>query len=91
MRIRNENPEVARGETQIVETLTSGHVCAVKKTCDCGETLIVYNIGAAAEPSLAGTDYASYAPYGYLMVGETPVSLEHETLSLPACGIAVLR
>lgn len=91
LRIRNESPEIARGETQIAEALTYGQVCAVKKNYGGGEILIVYNLGEAAEVSLAGTDYASYALYGYLTVGETPVSLEHETLSLPPCGIAVLR
>ena len=92
LRIRNENPEIARGVAKEVPALTSGGVCAVSKTYQNSTVLLVYNIGGeAANVSLAGTQYQGYTLYGYLTVNETPAVLEGGTLSLPAYAVAVLK
>ncbi len=92
LRIRNENPGIARGAAEAVEVLTAGAVCAVLKTYDEDTLLLIYNIGEQGiELSLGGTEYAAYALYGYLTVDEERVTLTDTTLWLPSYAIAVLR
>lgn len=92
LRIRNENPEIARGEVAAVESLVSDTICAVTKTYEGSTLLLVYNIGAeSADVSLFGSAYDAFDLYGYLTIGETPVTLSDGTLSLPAYAIAVLK
>jgi len=92
LRIRNENPGIARGAAQEAAILTSGAVCAILKTYGDGKLLLVYNIGAeGAELSIGGTEYGAYALRGYLTVDEDPVTLADGTLWLPSYAIAVLR
>ncbi len=92
VRIRNENPELARGATEIVTSLTSGSVCAVTKTYNENTILVCYNIGeTSASVALSDTAFAKYRLYNALSVDEQPVTLEKGVLTLPPCAIAVLR
>ncbi len=92
IRIRNENPEIARGTVEIVISLVSDSICAVTKTYQGSTILIVYNLGTkAADISLAGTAYNAFELYGYMIVDESPVAFADEALTLPAYAIAVLK
>ncbi|MEN6339451.1 MAG: alpha-amylase family glycosyl hydrolase, partial [Clostridiaceae bacterium] len=92
IRIRNENPELARGTVEIVTTLTSGSVCAVTKTYNENTILVCYNIGeTSANLALSDTPFAKYKLYNSLAVNEQPVALEKGVLTLPPYAIAVLR
>lgn len=92
IRIRNENPELARGATEIVTSLTSGSVCAVTKTYNENTILVCYNIGeTSANLALSDTPFAKYKLYNALAVDETSITLEKGVLTLPPYAIAVLR
>lgn len=92
IRVRNENPELARGTVEIVTSLTSGSVCAVTKTYNETTILVCYNIGeTSASVALSDTAFAKYRLYNALAVDEQPVTLEKGVLTLPPCAIAVLR
>jgi len=92
IRIRNENPELARGTVEIVPSLTSGSVCAVTKTYGENTILVCYNIGkASASVALSDTAFAKYRLYNSLAVDETSITLEKGVLTLPPYAIAVLR
>lgn len=92
IRVRNENPELARGTVEIVPSLTSGSVCAVTKTYDETTILVCYNIGeTSANLALSDTPFAKYKLYNVLAVDEQPVALEKGVLTLPPYAIAVLR
>ena len=91
LRIRNENPEIARGALDVAQPLVSDTICAVTKTYQDSTLLLVYNIGTEeADVVLAGSGYDAFALYGYLTIDETPVTLTDGALSLPAYAIAVL-
>ncbi len=92
IRIRNENPEIARGTVVVAGALVSDSVCAVTKTYQDSAILIVYNLGVeTADISLAGTAYDSFELYGYMIVDESQVTFADGTLSLPVYAIAVLK
>ncbi len=92
IRIRNENPEIARGQIDIVESLTDGTQAAITKTYEGSVIGIVYN--TSAEPvsvDLAGTELASMGIRGYLTTDGQAVTLDGTTLSLPAKSICILK
>ena len=92
LRIRNENPEIARGSITAVPALSAGPVAAVEKSAGDGALLLLYNIGSEdVQLSLNGTAYEAYALYGYLAVDDAPVTLDKAMLTLPSYAIAVLR
>lgn len=92
VRIRNENPELARGKTAVESALTRGTLCAVSRTYGESTILVVYNLGKEGiEVPLGATAYADYSLYGSLTVGEEPSALSGGVLTLPGYGIAVLR
>ena len=92
LRMRNGNPELARGETQIVSQLTSGAVCAVSKAWQGQTILILVNLGEdAAQVMLKGTSFSVYRLRNTLNVEEETTTLNNGVLVLPAYGIAILR
>jgi glycosidase len=92
IRIRNENPEMARGTVAVADALVSDSVCAVTKTYQDSTILVMYNLGTeAADVSLAGTEYTSFELYGYLTVDEAQVTCSDGTITLPPYAIAVLK
>lgn len=92
LRIRNENPELARGETQTVSKLTSGSVCAITKAWREKTILVLCNIGGdISQVDLTNTKFKAYSLNGALTVEEEKVQLSGGVLTLPAYAIAVLR
>lgn len=92
VRLRNENPEIARGEIEIVETLTEGHQAAITKTYGDSVIGIVYNTSdEASTVELAGTVLADMAIRGYLTLNGEVVELADGVLSMPAQSVCVLK
>ncbi|MEA4915017.1 MAG: alpha-amylase family glycosyl hydrolase [Christensenella sp.] len=92
LRIRNNNPALARGETKAETSLTEDSVCAITKTWDNQTILILCNIGErTAQVDLSGTTFQKYRLTGALTVGEEAVNLSDKILKLPMYAIAVLR
>jgi glycosidase len=92
LRIRNENPEIARGRMSLIEELTDENVCAMKKVYEGSELIIICNIGKeAASVDLTAAGYGSLQIRGYLTVDRSKVTLTDGNLSLPYDSIAILK
>lgn len=92
VRLRNENPEIARGEVAIVESLTEGNQAAVTKTYEDSMIGIVYN--TSDEPlmiTLKDTTLADMEIRGYLTLNGEVVELTDGALSMPAKSVCILK
>ena len=87
--VRNALPVIARGVTTSEEALNVGCISAQRKTWNDQECIILMNINTEA----AEVDLSAYADWNLavsLSVDGEPNVLEGTTLSMAACGIAIL-
>ncbi|MCM1263742.1 MAG: alpha-amylase family glycosyl hydrolase [Butyrivibrio sp.] len=92
VRIRSENPEIARGKIEIVDSLTDGYLAFITKTWEGSVIGIAYNNSDEEMTlSLSGSGYENMAIRGYMTLHGEVVTLKNETLTLPACSICVLK
>ncbi len=92
LRIRNENPEIARGTVKIVEALTNQNICVLEKDYQGSRLLLVYNITQTTEAvNLMEAGYDKLSLRGYLTVDGSVVEWNEGILSLPAYSIAILK
>ena len=92
VRLRNENPEIARGDVTFNEDLSSKEICVVEKVYNESKIVIVYNIDSEAiEISLKGTAYEGMAIRGYLTVDDSDLILKEGTLEMPKYAIVILK
>jgi glycosidase len=98
VKIRNQNPEIARGEVTFEETLSSETICVLRKTYNEKEILLVFNISAEAATidlsslSLNGIELTdeSIRIQGELEVEASEATLEQGVLTLPQYGVTVI-
>lgn len=90
--IKNMFPEIARGTVAVMEAIEDGNVCAISKTYN-GETIyLLFNLSKEATTVKVPKDTYNYEGLvGSLAVDENEVSMEGETVTLPAYGIAVIK
>lgn len=88
IRIRNENPEIARGITEIVEQSTTDEICVLKRTYENQSIYILYNVSEETK-EIKGFDDLSIR--GFLTVGEKPVIKEENVYVLPPKSILYLK
>lgn len=92
IRIRNENPEIARGTVENLEIGDAASICAVKKTYGESEIFLVYNISdEEATVNPAGTELAGKAIRGYVSAQGGEVTLVSDELVLPPYSVVVLK
>lgn len=93
LRIRNENPEIARGTIEKVSSLCNSSQAAITKTYDGSTIGIVYNTSLedAATIDLTDTDLAGMSIRGYMSVTGAEVTLDGSTLEMPAGSICILK
>lgn len=92
LRLRNENPEIARGAITQVDSLCSGHQAAVLKTWEDSTIAIVYNTSdEALVAELAGTELETMGIRGYLTLNGEEVVLEGGRLNMPGQSICILK
>lgn len=92
IRIRNENPEIARGEIKLVESLCVDHQAAITKTYEGSTIGIVYNTSDAEMTiTLTGTELEAMGIRGYLTPNGEVVTLKDGALVLPAKSICFLK
>ena len=93
LRLRNENPEIARGTVELVDTLCHDTQAAVTKTFGDDTVAVVYQLGKeSGAVAVGGTPLETMELVGYLTLhdGET-VEFADQTLQMPAGSIAVLK
>lgn len=92
VRLRNENPEIARGEIEIVAELTEGNQAVITKTYEDSTIAIAYNTSdEVMEISLEETVLGDMEICGYLTLNGEVVELDMGVLSMPAQSICILR
>jgi glycosidase len=92
VRIRNENPEIARGEMSIIDELTNKDTCAIRKMYEDSEIILVYNINTeAATVDLKEAGYGELNIRGYLTVDGSTITLKGGVLDMPMYSIVILK
>lgn len=97
IRLRNTYPEIARGEAQYMEELSDERMCAVKKSYEGSELLLMMNISAEekqaelSDVSLNGKEAGDVSIGGQLLTGEEAVKQEGTTVTLPPYSILLFQ
>ena len=92
VRIRNENPEIARGVITAYESLSDANICVIIKEYEGSTIYIVYNMGEeASEFTLSDPLPADLTVCDCLTVDGSVVTIENGVMELPAHSIVYLR
>lgn len=92
IRIRNENPEIARGAVEVIEEVADEDICAITKTYEDSQIVMLYNL--SAEEKVVTLDQSKYnyeGLRGYLSVNGAAVTLSKGAVTLPPYSIVVLK
>lgn len=97
IRIRNQNPEIARGKVEYLENISGDSFCALKKTWEGSEVLLVFHTGAETEEldmsgiTVNGAEISEKNIRGVLESGEEKVILSNGTVTMPGYSAIVLK
>lgn len=92
IRIRNENPEIARGDLSIIEELCNKEIAALKKVYQGSEIVMLYNLSKeGSKVSLTDANLSGLEIRGYLTVDENEVTLTNDVVSMPKYSIVILK
>ncbi|MBQ3061190.1 MAG: alpha amylase [Lachnospiraceae bacterium] len=92
VQIRNENPEIARGTTAVLEEFNKGDIMAISKEYNGSKIIILMNIsGEHAQMDISKSVYGYEGIRGYASCDDAVVTLEGETLTLPNNTMVVLK
>ncbi|HWQ21425.1 MAG TPA: alpha-amylase family glycosyl hydrolase, partial [Clostridia bacterium] len=92
IRLRNENPEIARGTVSVLGTMADLQICAVARIWNGSRIILVINTSKEAkviEFPRAANQYAGIR--GYLSTTGAAVTLQGDRLALPPMSIVVLK
>lgn len=97
IKIRNQNPEIARGTVEYLEEVSGDKVCVLRKVYNGSEVLLVFVTGADGETvDLSGVTLNGSAVgdntevRATLTTGEEPVTMESGVATLPGYSVLVL-
>lgn len=91
LRLRNENPEIARGFITAID-VGDIDVCAIKKTYQDSDIYIIYNISEQdKEIHFSKVDYGHDGIRGYLATTDIAPTLKGDALMLPPYSIVLLK
>ncbi len=90
LKIRNSFPSISHGNVEVAYDLCHDRICAYTKEYENEKVLIVWNLGGAK----ADTDLSSMAEFNTLKAvlntNEEKITLDGNTLSMPAWSVAVI-
>ena len=97
IRLRNQFPSIRKGSTQQLDSLSDSEVCALLKEDGGERVILLYNMSATVKTvELAGATLEDGTELNVKMLeatlvsGETPVTVDGTTLTLPEYSVAVL-
>lgn len=97
IKVRNQNPEIARGTVEYLEEVSGDKVCVLRKVYNGSEVLLVFVTGADSETvDLSGVTLNGNAVgdntevRATLTTGEEPVTMESGVVTLPGYSVLVL-
>lgn len=92
IRLRNENPEIARGFLAIMSEIKDQDICAITKTFENNTIEMLYNISEVEKKvTVSKAIYGYSAIRGYLSVNGEEAVLDGETLIMPPYSIVILK
>lgn len=92
IRLRNENPEIARGTVALVDELCDGHQAVITKTYKDSVIAIVYNTSdEMIEVAPAGTKVEGMDIRGYVTLNGEQIEWNNGKLMMPGQSICVLK
>lgn len=92
LRLRNENPEIARGEITLVDSLCEENQAAILKKRENSTIGIVYNTSdEEIQIDLTGTELEAMGIRGYLTLNGEEIVLEGKALTMPGQSICILK
>lgn len=92
IRLRNENPEIARGNIEIINEHSDMELLTIVKSYEDSKIIMVYNISETMkEVTISKSKYGYQNIRGYLTVNGEEVTLEGEKLTLPPYSITILK
>ena len=92
IRLRNENPEIARGEIQKIDALCTDAYGVMTKTYE-GSTIaiVINNKDEEAQIPIGDSELAEMAIRGYLTLQGEEITLKDGVLTMPAKSICILK
>ncbi|MBQ8518122.1 MAG: alpha amylase [Agathobacter sp.] len=92
IRLRNENPEIARGEIKKIDALCTDSYGVMTKTYE-GSTIAIAinNKDAEVQITLTDSEIAEMKIRGYLTIQGEEITLKDGVLTLPAKSICILK
>lgn len=92
IRIRNENPEIARGTVKYMNEIEDEDICAISKTYKKSTIYILYNFASEEKTVKVSKDTYQYEDIrGYLTTTGEAVTIDGEEITLPANSVVVLK
>lgn len=98
IKVRNQNPEIARGETEYLDEVSSDNVCVLRKSYDGSELLLVFATGADTEKADLSSVTINGRPVddtvdvrAALVTGDEQITIESGTAIMPGYSILVLK
>lgn len=97
IRLRNQFPAIRKGITEQISSLSDKELCGLLKTCEGERVVLLYNISSTGKTvDLSGVTLADGTALkagmleATLVSGDTPVSIDGQSLILPEYSVAVL-
>ncbi len=92
LRLRNENPEIARGTIKKIDSLCSGSQAVITKTYQDSTIAILYNTSTeSAVIDITGSEIEEMVIRGYLTLNGEKVTLKNGKVTMPAQSICILK
>lgn len=92
LRLKNENPEIARGTVQTISDITDADMCAVSKEYNGNKIYMIYNLSEEEKVvTLNKGNYGYEGIRGYLTLNGEEVSLDGDSITLPKYSIVILK
>ena len=97
IKIRNQNPEIARGEVEYLMNASNEQFCVLRKSWEGSEILLIFHTGAETEEmdvssiTINGTEISPDSVRGALESGEEKIEVSDGTVTMPGYSVLILK
>ena len=97
IKIRNQNPEIARGEVDYLEDASNEQFCVLRKSWEESEILLIFHTGVETEEidvsgiSINGAEISQDSVRGLLESGEEKIEVSDGTVTMPGYSVLILK
>ena len=97
VKIRNQNPEIARGSVQYLMDVSDNNFCVLKKTWNDSEIILIFHTGAETETidvsglTVNGETLSEKSIRALLESGEEHISMKGTEVTMPGYSVIALK